>query len=119
VALNGLIREHWGGGSLKILDVACGIGTQKLGLAALDHAVTASDLPQATVERARPKAAKRGLAMYFVQDEGGPSCLTFALSPYYAVGTGTLSALMEQAGFRDVQRLDDRFDQLVLLGKKA
>jgi hypothetical protein len=60
------------------------------------------------------------LAMYFVEDEGGPSCLTrVARSRYYAVGTGTLLALMEQAGFRDVQRLDDRFYQPVLLGKKA
>ena len=32
-ALDSLIREHWGEGKLRILDVACGIGTQALGLA--------------------------------------------------------------------------------------
>jgi SAM-dependent methyltransferase len=218
--LDGLLREHWGETRLKILDVACGIGTQALGLAGLGHAVTASDLSPAAVERARQEAAKRGLAiefsvadmrslpaeyreqfdvvlacdnavphllndadllrafeqmsacarpgggclitvrdydreeragvqvkpygirdvggkrfvifqvwefhgpiydlaMYFVEDEGGPSCSTQVVrSKYYAVGTGKLLALMEQAGFRDVQRIDERFYQPVLLGKK-
>jgi hypothetical protein len=60
------------------------------------------------------------LAMYFVLDEGGPSCTTQVVrSRYYAVGTGTLVNLMEQAGFRDVQRIDDRFYQPVLLGKRV
>ena len=31
-ALDGVIRERWGDGRLSILDVACGIGTQALGL---------------------------------------------------------------------------------------
>jgi SAM-dependent methyltransferase len=220
VALDGLIREHWSGERLNVLDVACGIGTQALGLAALGYVVVGSDLSQAALERARREAAKRALtidftasdmralparfheqfdlviacdnavphllcdtdisqafvqmfacarpgggclisvrdydreersgvhmkpygvrdedgkrymlfqvwdfhgpiydlAMYFVEDEGGPSCLAQVVrSQYYAVGTGKLLELMEQAGFRDVQRLDDRFYQPVLLGKK-
>jgi SAM-dependent methyltransferase len=219
-ALDGLIKEHWGGGRLEILDVACGIGTQALGLAGLGHAVSASDLSPAAVERARREAARRALpidvsvgdmralplhyrgrfdlaiacdnavphlltdaeilqafeqmfacvrpgggclitvrdydreeraglqmkpygvrdvggtryaifqvwqfdgphydlAMYFVEDDGGPTCAAHvARSRYYAVGMGTLRALMEQAGFRDVERVDDRFYQPVLLGKK-
>ena len=221
IALDGLIREHWGEEKLRILDVACGIGTQALGLAGLGHAVTASDLSAAALERARSEAARRGLsidfsvadmralpprfreqfdlviacdnavphllsdadllqafeqmlactrpgggclitvrdydreeragvqmkpygardvdgkrylifqvwdfdgpcydlAMYFVEDQGGPSCSSQVVrSRYYAVGTGTLLDLMEQAGFREVQRLDDRFYQPVLLGKRA
>jgi SAM-dependent methyltransferase len=219
--LDSLIREHWGGEKLRILDVACGIGTQALGLAALGHAMTGSDFSRAAVERAGQEAASRSLpiefsvadmralpsrfhgqfdlviacdnavphllsdadirrafeqmracarpgggclitvrdydreeragvqmkpygardvggkryllfqvwdfdgpiydlAMYFVEDDGGPTCPAHvARSRYYAVGTGTLLTLMEQAGFRDVQRVDDRFYQPVLLGKTA
>ena len=44
------IRQRWGEARLSILDVACGIGTQTLGLAALGHRVTASDLSAGAVE---------------------------------------------------------------------
>jgi SAM-dependent methyltransferase len=220
-ALDGLIRQHWGERKLKILDVACGIGTQALGLAGLGHVVTGSDLSHAAIARARQEAVRRSLpieflvsdmralparfheqfdlvmacdnavphllsdpdilqafqqmftctrpgggclitvrdydreeragvqvkpygvrkeggkryvvfqvwefdgpcydlAMYFVEDEGGPSCSTQVVrSRYYAVGTGTLLALLEQAGFQDVQRLDGCFYQPVLLGKRV
>jgi SAM-dependent methyltransferase len=64
-ALDGIIREHWGEGRLSILDVACGIGTQALGLAALGHAVTASDLSREAIERARIEARKRSLDVSF------------------------------------------------------
>jgi SAM-dependent methyltransferase len=203
-----------------VLDVACGIGTQALGLAALGYAVTASDLSAAAVERARQEAGRRGLridfsvadmravhahhqkqfdlviacdnavphlltdgelltafgqmfactrpgggclitvrdydkedrtgiqvkpygvrleggrrylvfqvwefhgriydlAMYFVEDAGGASCLTHVMrSQYYAVGTDKLLGLMEEAGFREVQRLDGRYYQPVLLGRR-
>src|SRR5262245_2330789 len=64
-ALDGIIRERWGDGRLSILDVACGIGTQALGLAALGHRVTASDISSGAVERATREAAARGLAVRF------------------------------------------------------
>src|SRR5262245_53944563 len=60
------------------------------------------------------------LAMYFVEDRGGPSCSTHVFrTQYYAVGTARLSSLMERAGFSEVRRIDDRFYQPVLLGKKS
>ncbi len=219
-ALQSILQEFWGEGRLTILDVACGIGTQALGLAALGHRVTASDLSGAAIERARQEAAQRGLAinfsvvdmrqaytyhgrqfdvvlacdnavphlltdadllaafeqffactrpgggclltvrdydkeertgvqlkpygvrvdgdrryvvfqvwafqgpiydlaMYFVEDRGGSSCLTQVMrSQYYAVGTGRLLDLMRQAGFHEVERLDGRFFQPVLVGRK-
>jgi SAM-dependent methyltransferase len=219
-ALDAILREHWGEGRLTILDAACGIGTQALGLAALGHAVTASDLSGDAIERARREARQRSLdirfsiadmrrlsahhgkqfdlviacdnavphlltdeellaafgqffactrpgggclitvrdydqeeragiqvkpygirveggarylvfqvwefremiydlAMYFVEDRGGPSCVTHVMrSRYYAVGTGKLMALMRQARFVQVERLDGRFYQPVLLGRK-
>jgi SAM-dependent methyltransferase len=48
-----------------VLDVACGIGTQSLGLAALGYDVAASDLSAAAVERARREAEARGLRISF------------------------------------------------------
>jgi SAM-dependent methyltransferase len=48
-----------------ILDAACGIGTQALGLAQLGYKVTASDLSPAAVARARVEAAERDLVIDF------------------------------------------------------
>jgi SAM-dependent methyltransferase len=61
--LSQLIEAEWpsADASRKVLDVSCGIGTQTLGLAALGHAVTASDLSANEVERARNEARERGL----------------------------------------------------------
>ena len=220
-ALDGVIRERLGDSRLSILDVACGIGTQALGLAALGHRVTASDLSAAEVERARREARDRGLAirfsvadmrqaaahhreqfdlviacdnavphlltdeelvaafgqflactrpgggclvtvrdydredraavqvkpygvrdeggvryllwqvwefrgpvydlaMYFVADRGGSDCTARVMrSQYYAVGTDKLMELMRQAGFVQVERIDGRFYQPILLGRRS
>jgi len=48
-----------------LLDAACGIGTQALGLAQLGYRVTASDLSPAAVARAGTEAQARGLAIDF------------------------------------------------------
>jgi SAM-dependent methyltransferase len=219
-ALAGVIRERWGNGRLSILDAACGIGTQALGLAALGYRVTACDVSAAAVDRAAREARDRGLAircsvadmrhlavhhgeqfdvviacdnavphlltdaelftafgqflactrpgggclitvrdydredrtgvhvkpypvrdeggvryliwqvwefrgpvydlaMYVVADRGGPDCTTRVMrSRYYAVGTDTLMELMRQAGFVQVERLDGRFYQPVLVGRR-
>jgi SAM-dependent methyltransferase len=62
--LDHVVQCHWPG-SHKLLDVACGIGTQALGLAALGYAVVASDLSSKEVERARTEAGKRHLVLDF------------------------------------------------------
>jgi SAM-dependent methyltransferase len=64
-ALNTVVCNFVGSAPLSILDVSCGIGTQALGLAALGHTVTASDLSSAAVERARKEAISRGLEITF------------------------------------------------------
>lgn len=219
-ALDGMIREYWGPPPRAVLDVACGVGTQALGLAGLGYAVTGSDLSHAAIARARREAARRGLAidlttadmrdlpadyrerfdlviacdnavphllgdadilrafgqmfacvrpgggclltvrdydreeragvqlkpygvrvengvryvvfqvwefhgeiydlsMYFIEDRGGSGCTAHVMrTQYYAVGTGKLLALLEQAGFRDVRRIDERFYQPVLVAKR-
>jgi len=64
-----LERECGAPTSLRILDCACGIGTQTLGLANLGCTVTACDVSPASVERARVEAAKRRLnVQLFVAD---------------------------------------------------
>jgi SAM-dependent methyltransferase len=50
---------------LKILDCACGIGTQAIGIAQRGHTVVASDLSKAAVRRAAHEARKLGLDMEF------------------------------------------------------
>jgi SAM-dependent methyltransferase len=64
-ALDALLRQRWGQGPLAVLDVACGIGTQALGLARRGHRVTGSDISPAAVARARREAAARGLDIPF------------------------------------------------------
>jgi SAM-dependent methyltransferase len=63
--LDTLIREQWGDASRRLLDVACGVGTQALGLAKLGYSVTASDIARMAVERARREAEQRGLSIDF------------------------------------------------------
>jgi SAM-dependent methyltransferase len=63
--LDQLLANHTPHPSLKILDCACGIGTQALGLASLGHQVVGSDLSPAAIERARHEAQSRGLDIAF------------------------------------------------------
>ncbi len=63
--LNPLLAAQGCGRPLKILDCACGIGTQALGFATLGHSVVASDLSRAAVNRARREAERRGLDISF------------------------------------------------------
>jgi SAM-dependent methyltransferase len=63
--LNSLLASHLPGHPLKILDFACGIGTQALGFASLGHQVVASDLSPQAVARARAEAERRGHTISF------------------------------------------------------
>lgn len=63
--LDTVIRERWGDDFSRVLDAACGIGTQALGLASLGYRVTASDISPAEVKRARREAGDRGLKIEF------------------------------------------------------
>lgn len=62
-ALDMLIREFGGAPGDEVLDVACGIGTQALGLATRGYAVTASDLSVGAIARARREALRRNLSV--------------------------------------------------------
>ena len=60
-----LEKELAGTPSLRILDCACGIGTQALGLVARGHVVTGTDISGTAIDRARREAEQRGLAIRF------------------------------------------------------
>lgn len=60
-----VLREFGIAPGSSVLDAACGIGTQALGLARLGYDVTASDLSPAAVARARDEARVRGLHIDF------------------------------------------------------
>lgn len=60
-ALGRLVREAIGAGRCAVLDCACGIGTQLIGLAQLGHQVTGSDLSAVAAGRAAAEARSRGL----------------------------------------------------------
>ncbi len=65
MALDGIVRESFGAEARRILDAACGIGTQSIGLAALGYSVTASDISPVEVERARDLAQRRQVTINF------------------------------------------------------
>lgn len=63
--LNAIIKETWGDQVCDVLDVACGIGTQSLGLAKLGYQVTGSDVSPHAIERAKREATARSLRIAF------------------------------------------------------
>jgi 2-polyprenyl-3-methyl-5-hydroxy-6-metoxy-1,4-benzoquinol methylase len=56
--LDGVIREFFSQQARRILDAACGIGTQSIGLAQRGYQVTASDISATELELAGKEAAK-------------------------------------------------------------
>ncbi len=61
--VDGLIGKLLGPGPKRVLDAACGIGTQAIGLAQRGHQVTGTDLSPAAVARAGKEAARLGVAL--------------------------------------------------------
>lgn len=61
--LDGLFRGCGFGASARVLDCACGIGTQAIGLAALGYRVTGSDISEAELREAQARAAKNGVEL--------------------------------------------------------
>lgn len=60
-----LQNEGDGRRPIRVLDCACGIGTQSLGLAMKGFDVEACDISQGAIQRARSEALKRGLRVRF------------------------------------------------------
>ena len=63
--LDKLFREQGFENTSRVLDCACGIGTQAIGLAALGYSVTASDISVAELTQAKERAAKNDVIIQF------------------------------------------------------
>jgi SAM-dependent methyltransferase len=68
-ALDSVIREFFGTNINKILDAACGIGTQAIGLATLGYSLTASDISARELAMAEQEARARGLEVTFKRSD--------------------------------------------------
>jgi 2-polyprenyl-3-methyl-5-hydroxy-6-metoxy-1,4-benzoquinol methylase len=68
---------------LRILDCACGIGTQSLGLAKRGHTVIGADLSPAVIARARREASARAISAAF-QIADMRDLSTVAEEPFHA-----------------------------------
>jgi len=65
IILNQLFLERGFDDTARILDCACGIGTQAIGLAALGYRVTASDISDGELAEAKERAAKNNVSIRF------------------------------------------------------
>ena len=65
VILDRIFSDCGFGRAAQILDCACGIGTQAIGLAALGYQVTASDISDGELEEAKDRAGKNDVQIRF------------------------------------------------------
>ena len=65
VILNKLFTDNGFDNTARILDCACGIGTQSIGLAALGYQVTASDISDSELAEAKERAVKNNVKIFF------------------------------------------------------
>ena len=63
--LSKIFNDNGFDASAKILDCACGIGTQAIGLAKLGYSVTASDISDAEIAEAKKRAARNNVMIRF------------------------------------------------------
>lgn len=63
VILDRIFRDHGFDQTSKILDCACGIGTQSIGLASLGYSVTASDISDAELAEAGKRAGENNVTL--------------------------------------------------------
>ena len=63
VILDRIFRANGQDGSARVLDCACGIGTQAIGLAGLGYSITASDISDGELAEAKVRAEQNGVAL--------------------------------------------------------
>lgn len=79
-ALDVVIRQHFGTHASKVLDAACGVGTQAIGLAELGYQVVAGDISSRALSSGELEASKRGLAIEWVRADMRELALIFERS---------------------------------------
>jgi SAM-dependent methyltransferase len=105
--LGSLIEGELPTGRLRILDCACGIGTQTLGLAGRGHALVGTDISAAAIARARREAQQRSLSIQFeVADMRDLSCVSISGFDVVLAADNALPHLLtEQDLARAVQQI--------------
>ena len=78
IILDRLFRENGFDPAARVLDCACGIGTQAIGLAVLGYDVTASDISDGELDEARKRAEKIRVRLRF---EHADFCALSAVFP--------------------------------------
>ncbi len=78
VILDRLFRNNGVEKSAHILDCACGIGTQAIGLAAMGYDITASDISGGALAEARERAGKNNVQISFANADFCALSETFA-----------------------------------------
>jgi glycine/sarcosine N-methyltransferase len=82
-AIDRIVRRELGAPPLDLLDCACGIGTQAIGLALRGYRLHATDLSRPALQRARREAQARGARLIFahadLRDLGRSVDRTFAV----------------------------------------
>ena len=68
IILNKLFRDQGFDNTARILDCACGIGTQAIGLASLGYSVTASDISSAELAEAKKRAENNNVRAELIGD---------------------------------------------------
>ena len=76
--LDELFKHNGYGNQPKILDCACGIGTQSIGLASMGYNVTASDISDGEIAEAEKRAIKNNVKICFKQADFCALSETFA-----------------------------------------
>jgi 2-polyprenyl-3-methyl-5-hydroxy-6-metoxy-1,4-benzoquinol methylase len=66
-AIDRIVRSEVAAPPLALLDCACGIGTQAIGLALRGYRLHATDLSRPALQRARREARSRGAQLTFAQ----------------------------------------------------
>ncbi len=65
--LHGIFQDRGFDTTARILDCACGIGTQAIGLACLGYSITASDISAGEIEEAKKRAEENKVTICFKQ----------------------------------------------------
>lgn len=78
--LNKIMTTYGMSGTAQILDCACGIGTQAIGLARLGYRVTASDISEGELAEAKVRAEQAGVKISFYRADFRALSKTFSTS---------------------------------------
>ena len=100
--LQNIFKKYDCDSSAKILDCACGIGTQAIGLAALGYDVTASDISDKELAEAKIRAANAKLKICFKKADF--CALSAVFSEFFDIVIAMDNALPHMLSSKDLEK---------------